>query len=408
MPLSGGGTADVSHTMIPIKDDTGKIVSYVNLAYDVAEMMAAKRRSEKINAYQGFEAKDITTHLQEGLSKGVLQFEFMPESHDEDTAEAYAAYKLISDTIRYAVTFIKGYVDEISYLLKEFSDENFDITIKQNYKGDFSTIKQSMDGLIRSIGILISEIQSVTLQVDTGANQISRSTQGLMASFEEQAAAMSEVREAVNMLTEKTLKNTADAQSANGLSEQVQDAATMGSQHMRDMSTVMEEIKLSSSEIAKIVNIIDGIAFQTNLLALNASIEAARAGENGRGFAVVAEEVRNLAGRSSKAAKNTSEMIAKSLRRVDEGVSKSAETAKALEKIVDVISNVTDVISNMAHVSNEQAIEISKIQNSMEAIYRAASDNAATVQTNASVSEELSSQVHILTSLVERFKVNRK
>jgi len=228
-----------------------------------------------------------------------------------------------------------------------------------------------------------------------------------MTSFEEQASAMSEVREAVDILTDKTQKNAADAKSANELSEQVQVVANIGSQYMRDMSEVMEEIKLSSAEIAEVASIIETIALQTNLLAINASVEAARAGEHGRGFSVVADEVRNLAGRSAKAARETAEMISKSLSRVDEGVAKSIETTEALQKIVKVTVNVTDVISNIADASNEQAEEIIKIQNNMEAIHRNASDNTSAVQSNASISEELSSQANMLMSLVDRFKISR-
>ncbi|MCL2400553.1 MAG: methyl-accepting chemotaxis protein [Defluviitaleaceae bacterium] len=218
---------------------------------------------------------------------------------------------------------------------------------------------------------------------------------------------MSEVREAVDILTDKTQKNAADAKSANELSEQVQVVANIGSQYMRDMSEVMEEIKLSSAEIAEVASIIETIALQTNLLAINASVEAARAGEHGRGFSVVADEVRNLAGRSAKAARETAEMISKSLSRVDEGVAKSIETTEALQKIVKVTVNVTDVISNIADASNEQAEEIIKIQNNMEAIHRNASDNTSAVQSNASISEELSSQANMLMSLVDRFKISR-
>ena len=397
------------------RDRQGKPLRIAGAVVDITEikqleeqMLQAKELSEKINTYQNTEANDIVKHLNEGLSKGILQFDFSIEKSDEDTAQAAIAYKQIGDTMSHAVTFIKGYVDEIAHLLQEFSNENFDVATKQNYMGDFIAIKQSIDGLTRSIGTLVSDIQKTTAQVEIGAHQISHSTQSLMSSFEEQAAALSGVREAVNTLTDKTHKNAADAQSANGLSEQVQNVANTGSQHMRDMSTVMEEIKISSSEIAKVASIIEGIAFQTNLLALNASVEAARAGDHGKGFAVVAEEVRNLAGRSSEAAKNTSEMIAKSLERVNDGVAKSAETAQALEKIVEVTSTVTDVISNIATVSNEQAEEISRIQNNIEAIHRGADDNISVAQGSASVSEELSSQANVLMSLVNRFKIGRR
>ncbi|MCL2610375.1 MAG: methyl-accepting chemotaxis protein [Defluviitaleaceae bacterium] len=396
------------HIMYPIKNAKGQVVSIVVVNFDITSIVRMAEKVKKVSEFQEFEAGDITEKLQEGLSQGILKFDFVPKSGDQDTAEAAAAYRKIGDTLGHAITFIKGYVGEISQLLQEFSNENFDVTIKQTYIGDFGTIKTSMEGLIDSIGTLVSEIQTATYQVESGAELISRSTQELMASFEEQAAEMSEVRQAVHVLTEKTQKNASDAQNANVLSEQVQGVANAGSQHMRDMSSVMEEIKLSSAEIAKVASIIEGIAFQTNLLALNASVEAARAGEHGKGFAVVADEVRSLAGRSAVAARETSEMIAKSIGCVNEGVAKSTETSEALQKIVEVTASVTDVISNIASASNKQAEEISRIQNSMEAIYRGSSANASAVQNNASVSEELSSQANMLMSLVDRFKIGKR
>jgi len=388
----------------PVLNDEGKAIAAMLVNFDLTPFL---EKGKKVNAYQDFEARDITQKLRDGLAKGLLQFSFTPEPFDEDTAQAAAAYKYIGEMLEHAVTFIKGYVKEISQLLQEFSKENFDVTIKQDYLGDFGTIKDSMQKLINSIGILISEIQSSTSQVEVGAVQISQSTQELMASFEEQAASMNEVRNAVDVLTDKTQKNANELKSAGELSEEVQNAAKNGAIHMEEMSATMEEIKLSSTEIAKVASIIEGIAFQTNLLALNASVEAARAGEHGKGFAVVADEVRSLAGRSADAARDTAEMITKSLQCVDNGVIKSAQTSEALNTIVEMMNNATEVMNGIAQVSEEQTEEISRIQYSMETIYTASSSNANAVQINASVSEELSSQASMLMSLVERFKISR-
>jgi len=406
--LPNGDLVYAENAMIPVKDNNGKIISYVNLAYNTTEMVNAQKRSEKINSYQGNEARNITKKLQNGLEKGILQFVYTPEAADNDTAKAAAAYKKIGDTMEHAVTFIKGYVDEISQLLQEFSNENFDVTIKQNYIGDFSSIKTSIERLINSIGVLVSEIQISTEQVESGAGHIAHSTQELMGKFEEQAAAMSEIKGAVSVLAEKTLRNAEESKTVNNLSEQAQEAAYDGTRHMKDLSVAMEEIKNSSAEIAEVANIIEGIAFQTNLLALNASVEAARAGEHGKGFSVVADEVRNLAGRSSTAAKDAADMIAKSLNRVEEGVAKSEHTAQALRSIAEITTNVTSTMLNITNVSNEQADEIDRIQNSMDEIYRGTSDNNMAVQKNASVSQELSSQASMLKDLVGRFRISKK
>ena len=403
-----GEPFNTDQIVIPIKDHGGKVTTYLVFGYEITELVQARKHSEKVSAYQKSETAHLTKYLDDGFRKGYMKFDYKPQAHDGDTEEAADSFRQIGEVLADFAGGISACVNEISYLLQAFGDENFDVTTKAEYPGDFAGIETSVERLTRSVGKLISKIQNVTAKVESGMEQISQSAKELMANFEEQATAMSEVREAITVLTEKTQKNAEDAKDANGLSTQVQGAANTGSQHMADMSALMEEIKQSSAEIAKVVSIIEGIAFQTNLLALNASVEAARAGEHGKGFAVVAEEVRNLAGRSSEAAKNTTEMIAKSLKCVDEGVVKSVETAEALQEIVGVTTSVTEVISNIAHASNEQAEEISRIKNSMDAIHRGTENNAYSVQSNASVSDELLSQANTLMELVNTFKIGKR
>ena len=394
-------------TIVPVVDESGTIKAYLHFAYDITESVQAKKLAEKIVSYQEVETASITQKLRDGLNNGFLTFDYSPQPSDDSTAVSAAAYTQVGNILEEFSKSISSCVHEISSLLQEFSRENFDVNLQANYMGDFSTVKTSIEALISSIGALIYEIKTTTQQVEVGATKISDSAQSVMANFEEQATAMSEVKGAVSGIASKTRKNADDAESASGLAARVQEAAIIGAAHMQSMVDVMDTIKQSSSDIAKVAGLIEGIAFQTNLLALNAAVEAARAGEHGKGFAVVAGEVRNLAGRSADAARETAEMIARSITSVEEGVSKTAETTEYLEQIAEGAAGVTDVIFSIVQSSIEQAEEISTIEYSMEAIYRSTSDSVGEVENNVTVCQELSNQAQTLAVLVDRFKLKQ-
>ena len=408
MVFPNGDPFVAEQVIVPKRDSKGNINTYLLLGYTVTDLVQAQKRTEKVSSYQKLETNYLTEYLTNGFVKGVLKFDYEPQPCDNDTNDAAASYKQIGGILSDFSSGVSACVDEISCLLQEFANDNFDVSIKAEYVGDFNSIRESMEGMISSIGELIADVQAATAHVDSGAEIISQSNYELTSSFEKQNTAMVEVAEAVKALTTNTQKSALDLQSAGELVAQVQAAANVGMTQMKGMSTAMDEIKLSSAEIAKVASIIDSIAFQTNLLALNASVEAARAGDHGKGFAVVAEEVRNLAGRSSQAAKDTSAMIEKSLARVNDGVTKSEETAEALQKITSLMDSTTNVIAGVASVSYEQAEEVSRIQNNVEDLSDRISQDSATVENNAAVAEELSSQAHMLMALVDRFKVGRK
>jgi methyl-accepting chemotaxis protein len=174
------------------------------------------------------------------------------------------------------------------------------------------------------------------------------------------------------------------------------------------MTKAMDAIAVSSQRISKIIKVIDEIAFQTNLLALNAAVEAARAGQHGRGFAVVAQEVRNLAGRSAKAARETAELIEDAGRRVEEGVGIADETATALGEIVQNVSKVKDLVAEIAAASEDQASGVAQVNSAMVQVNQGAQASSQQSEELASTADELGTLAGMLRAQTAQFRLREQ
>ncbi|MDR1688007.1 MAG: methyl-accepting chemotaxis protein [Clostridiales bacterium] len=317
-------------------------------------------------------------------------------------------FQNIKDSVNETVTNIASYIDEISSVLNALSQNNLNQDIKREYVGEFGSIKESLLNIISMFNRVITEILSASEQVAAGSRSISESSMTLAQGASEQASSVQELNATMQTINESTGHNADNAKQAENLSKQSSVSAAQGDSDMDKMLEAMDSIKDSSSAISRIIKTIEDIAFQTNLLALNAAVEAARAGEHGKGFAVVAEEVRSLASRSQTSAKETAELIDKSVSSVNEGMDIANKTAGTLRVIVEGVNKVGKIITDINTASAEQAHAISQVMNGITQITEVVQSNSATSEESASASQELASQATVLQGLVEVFKLKVK
>ncbi len=263
---------------------------------------------------------------------------------------------------------------------------------------------------------LLTDLTGGSTHVAAASEQISASSQSLSEATTQQAASIEETSATMEEFSSMTARNADNASEAaklamacNVAAEKGHGTVENGNKTVKETDLAMKDISASSGKIAGIIKIIEEIAFQTNLLALNAAVEAARAGEHGRGFAVVAEEVRNLAHRSSAAAKDITALIADSVKKAETGMELVDKTKGVFTEITQVFSGVVvqvkkvaDLVNEISASSQEQTNGIGQISKAIQQVEQGIQQNAATSEEMAASSEELSSRAQDLNALVDR------
>ena len=284
---------------------------------------------------------------------------------------------------------------------------NGDLTQQVHSEGDddLSRLASSVGRMSGDLRNLVSEVVEASDQQSEGAQAIAESSQNLSESSQTQAASVEEMSSAVESMLKSMQVISESAAVARQQADATAGLAREGGTSTEEAVESMKLIQKSSEQINDIIQVISEIASQTNLLALNAAIEAARAGEHGLGFAVVADEVRKLAERSSLAAKEITQLIKESTRRVAEGAELSVRVGRSLKSIVQAVEQTAAGISRIAASTETQAESAQEVQSAIRSVGRTTEAAAAGSEELAASAEQLGAQASALRDLVSRFRV---
>ncbi len=295
--------------------------------------------------------------------------------------------------------------DEVEKVMELVSNRDLSNRIRGDYHGNLNNLKVCINRTVDLLNGVIEGTRQSSEKVFENATELAHSAQSLSNSTSSQASGLEQISSSMNEIEKNAQNNSDSASHAQVLSNEALQEVKNGIERMELMLKGIKMINETSSSVTNVIKVIDEIAFQTNLLALNAAVEAARAGKFGKGFAVVAEEVRNLAQRSSEAAKDTNNLIERSNKEVANGVNSADQVAEVLTKISDTVEKVNTLVCDISSASQEQNDSIIEINKSLSQISESNQTNSAVAEETAAASEELSTHSSQLQKEINSFKL---
>ncbi|MBB2830658.1 UNVERIFIED_ORG: methyl-accepting chemotaxis protein [Rhizobium esperanzae] len=321
------------------------------------------------------------------------------KTYDNPDLDRFAA------SVNELVASVHSGVGEVQRVIAALAHGDLTDEMRGEFQGSFGELKRDVNATMGGLRTVMAEVRGAIDTINSGTGELSNASGDLSKRTEQQAAALEETAASLEEITSAVKSSTERAAEASHMVDEARRSTDQSSAVVTDAVAAMGRIERASGEISQIINVIDEIAFQTNLLALNAGVEAARAGEAGKGFAVVAQEVRELAQRSARAAKDIKDLITRSGGEVQTGVRLVTATGEALNLIQGQVSRINEHVQSIAIAAKEQTTGLSEVNTAINQMDQVTQQNAAMVEEATASTDRLAEEVVSLSRLISRFKV---
>lgn len=325
---------------------------------------------------------------------------------ETDACTAGVHFKGIIDGYNRTLEEVERPIKEAMFIMAKLANKDLTGRMEKEYEGKFEEFSENINKAANNLEEALTVVREAVFLVQENSGKVSSFSQGLSQGATQQAAALEEISSSMQEISNQVNNNAKRAKEARNFSDEVHEGASEGNLRMKEIITAMDDIMRSSENINKIIKVIENIAFQTNLLALNAAVESARAGIHGKGFAVVAEEVRTLASRSTSAAKETTELITKSLKNIETGHATVNAADKVFSRILTGVTDVNKLITEIATDSDSQANAVLQIRDALRQVDQVTQNSAMNAQNSAVAANDLANESKILHDLVHNFRIS--
>jgi len=332
------------------------------------------------------------------LAAGDFHTDLAVEEDDSEVGRMAGAIALMKENIT-------GMIREISNILEEMGEGNYNFEVEQEYVGEFGEIKDSIFKIREKMREMLTTIREVSMQIDSGSEQLAYAAVDLAEGCTEQAGKVSSLVGLVGDMYQSMENSAAQALQTVELSTSAGRVLVTGNTKMQELKEAIGEISNCSEKIGEIIGTIEEIASQTNLLSLNASIEAARAGEAGKGFAIVADQVKNLADESATAAGEIKKLIESNIMAVDKGIEIADETALSMDEVMQGAKMATEKMEETSETLSSDVEHMHQINENIVRVAEIVDNNSAASQETAAVSQEQKAQVESMVNLMDKFNI---